>query len=411
MKLWLKYLLATVLGILLGFILPLNGGDTEVFFATVYTYVLHVGRYLVFPLVFFGLTIGTYELWLEKKFFPVYGRMLGYSMISAVAASAIAAIFVAVFSPERVPIIIEEAELRSLPGLGEQLQQIFPKNLFAIFSNSGDFLLPVFVFAVILGLGLLNNRSVSAPVIDVLESLSRIIHNMNRIMLQILSFGLFFMMAYRTSQLRGMADLELFNQLLLVVIGAAVFVIFLLIPLLLYLAGNRTRNPYLWLFGTLPAALSALLSGDLYFGVSSAEGTVSNNMGVQPKAGSAMIPLGAIFSRSGTALVTTISFILILRSYSSLDVTLLQFFWIMGSSILISFMLGTVPGNAMVVSLSVISAWYGQGLEEGFLILLPIAPILTALAVLLDSMVILTNIQLVADHEKLAEQVSSRDFL
>jgi hypothetical protein len=65
----------------------------------------------------------------------------------------------------------------------------------------------------------------------------------------------------------------------------------------------------------------------------------------------------------------------------------------------------------MVVSLSIISMWYGQGLEEGFLILLPIAPILTALAVLLDSMVILTNIQLVADHENLADAVNPRDFL
>jgi aerobic C4-dicarboxylate transport protein len=219
------------------------------------------------------------------------------------------------------------------------------------------------------------------------------------------------MMVYRTSQLRGMADLELFSQLLLVVLGAVIFVIFLLIPLLLYLAGDRKRNPYLWLFATIPAALSALLSGDLYFGISSAEGTVTENMGVKRWAGSAMIPLGSIFSRSGTALVTTISFILILRSYSSLDITLLQFIWIMGSSILISFMLGTVPANAMVVSLSIISMWYGQGLEEGFLILLPIAPILTALAVLLDSMVILTNIQLVADHENLADAVNPRDFL
>ncbi len=409
MKLWLKYLLATIVGVLVGFLLPLNGGDTEVVLSTIYGYVLNLGRYLVFPLVLFGIIIGTHELWLGKKFFRVYGRMLILVVLSSVAASLIGALFVTVFSPERIPIIIEEAQVSPLPSIGNQFLMVFPKNLFGIFTGTGDFLLPLLVFGVLLGL--LYNRSFSAPVIDLFESVSRIFYNMNRILLEILTPGIFFMALYRTSQLRGMADLELFSQLLLVILVAVIFCIFVLIPLLLYLLGNRERKPYQWLFSTFPSAISALLSGDLYFSIASNEGTVHQNMAVSRAGGSAMISLGAIFSRSGTAMITTISFFLILRSYSSLDITLLQFFWIVGGSIIISFMLGTVPQNGMVVSLSIISGWYGKGLEEGFLILLPIAPILAAFAVLLDVLVMLMNIQLVADREKLSEPVKMGELL
>lgn len=411
MKLWMKYLIAAAAGILLGILLPLNGGDTEVYLQNLYTYVLHIGRYLIFPLVFFGLTIGTYELWLENRFFNVYGRSLAYIVTAALGSGIIGAVFVAVFSPDRVPIIIEEAQVTPLPGLAEQFSRVFPKNLFTVFTGSGDFLLPLIIFAVILGIGLLRNRSVSAPVIDVFESLSRVFYNLNRVILEILSIGLFFMAAYRTSQFRGMADLELFTQLLFVVIAAVIFVLFILIPVLLYFLGSRERNPFLWLFSAFPAGISALISGDIYFTLSSAHGIVGENMGIQQKAGSAMLPLGAVFSRSGTTLVTAISFVLILRSYSSLDITFVQYIWIIGSSILISFMLGTVPGSGMVVSLSLISAWYGQGLEEGFLILLPIAPILTALSVLVDVIVILLINQLVADRESMVRNVTVKDYL
>lgn len=410
MKLWLKYVLAVIFGIVFGVVLPLNGGDTEVFFSTFFTYVLHLGRYIVFPLVFFGLAIGTYEMWLEKKFLPVYGRMLLYSLLSAVAASILAVFSVIIFSPERVPIIIEETDVHSLPSLGQQFQTVFPKNLFSIFSNNGDFLLPVFVFAVILGIGFLYNRSMSAPVIEIFQSSSRIFINLNKMLLEILSVGMFFMASYRTVQLRGMADIELFRQLLLVIIGTVLFIVLVIVPLLIYLLGNRSRNPYTWLFATLPVVITAILSGDMYFSIPVAERTLNEDLQVPRRVTSALLPFGSIFSRSGTALVTTMSFILILRSYSSLDISFLQYFWIMGASILLSFMLGSVPGSAMVVSLSIISSWYGQGLEEGFLILLPIAPILTAIAVLIDALVNLVNIRLVTDHEKISESNIPGDF-
>ena len=411
MKLWLKYVLAMVCGVVLGALLPVYGGDTGLFFERIFTYMVHIGRYLVFPLLFFTIVVSTYELRIKKQFLHIYGKMFAYTLVSALTLTVIGAIFIAIFSPDRVPIIIEEAAVNLPPSLGEQILMVFPKNLFTVFTGDGDFLLPIIVFATIFGAALFHSQSLSIPIVETFESILQILHNMNRFFLEILSIGIFFMSAYRITQLKNMAELELFTWLLLVILLTVVLIIFLLIPGLLYFLGGRRRNPYTWLFATLPAALSALFSGDNYFTISSSIAALNENMNMDKKTTASIVSLGTVFSRSGTALITCMSFILILRSYSSLDVTFLQYLRVIGSSFVISFMLGAVSGNTIIVSLAILSTWYAQGLEEGFLILLPIAPILTSLGVLLDTIVMLFNCQLTVDRKGSAELPRIKDFI
>lgn len=411
MKLWLKYLLAMFVGILLGVFLPTYGGDTLRIFEKLFTHTIHIGRYLVFPLLFFTIVIGSFDLWVNKRFFHVYGRMIAYSFISALVLAILGAVIIAIAFPGPVPIIIEGAEIEFPPSLSDQILMLFPKNFFQIFTDSGNFLLPIILFAVFFGVALLYHRSFSKPLVETFEGISKILHSMNRVVLEVLSLGIFFMAAYRIIQLKDMVDLELFSRLLLIILVTTIVVIFVFIPVLLYFLGNRRHSPYTWLFATLPVALSALLSGDNYFTVSSTVAVLNKNMGSDTKITSAMTALGAVFSRSGVAMITSISFILILRSYSSLGITFSEYLWVIMSSVLISFMLGTTPGNGILVSLAIISGWYARGLEESFLILLPAAPILFSLSVLLDTMVILFNCQLVMYWEKKARPAKPGDFL
>jgi Na+/H+-dicarboxylate symporter len=95
-------------------------------------------------------------------------------------------------------------------------------------------------------------------------------------------------------------------------------------------------------------------------------------------------PLASIAGRSGTALVTSVSFFLVLRSYSSLEITFLQFLFVVTASVIVTLILGTIPNGRIQVGLALLSAWFGQGMEEGYLILQPVAPILISLAVIFD---------------------------
>lgn len=110
-------------------------------------------------------------------------------------------------------------------------------------------------------------------------------------------------------------------------------------------------------------------------------------------------------------MVTVVSFIVILRSYSSLEIGLFQLIWIMVVSFFISFVLGAVPGSGTLVGIAVLSGLYGKGMEEGFLILKPIAPILISFGVFLDTIAAAFVSVLVSDRMKLTRKVESRDLI
>ena len=62
MKLWMRILIGSVVGIVLGLYLPLAGGDTLGVIGRITEIVISIGRYALFPLVFFGVAIGVFEL-------------------------------------------------------------------------------------------------------------------------------------------------------------------------------------------------------------------------------------------------------------------------------------------------------------------------------------------------------------
>ena len=72
MKIWIKVLLGIIIGIILGVFLPV-GGNEQATMDYISALLIRIGRYIIFPLVFFSLVIGTYELKREKKLFSVYG--------------------------------------------------------------------------------------------------------------------------------------------------------------------------------------------------------------------------------------------------------------------------------------------------------------------------------------------------
>jgi Na+/H+-dicarboxylate symporter len=182
---------------------------------------------------------------------------------------------------------------------------------------------------------------------------------------------------------REIVDPSLFFELLLIISLLAGFFIFIVYPLLFYFLTGR-ENPFKWLYGILPAFLAAFFSGDGYLSMGMLMYIGKKNNGVPRKIGSASYSFLAIFGRAGTAMITGICFIIILKSYSSLGITFSQFLWVIFMSFSISFILGAVPGLGVLAGLSLLSSIYGRGVEDWYLILNPIMPVLISFGVLLD---------------------------
>ena len=408
MKIWIKTLIGIIIGVLLAIFLPHTAGVQGVF-RFLSQLVVQVGRYLIFPLVFFGLVIGTYELRRSQKLGPVYGRMLLYLVLSTLLLVLIGVATVLIFSPARIPILIEKDHVLQVPGFQELLLRIFPSNLFSIFVESGNLLLPVLVFSFLLGVNLEYDARIVTPVLQLFDSLSRIFYHINSLLVELLGIGL---IAVTTNLLLsiGSYDLSLFRQLLTIISIDVLLIVFGVYPIILYLAGEK-ENPFRWLYAAMAPILTALVTGDGYLSLTMLIKHGKESFGVPRRVGSAVYPFFAYFGRAGTAMITSVSFILILKSYSSLEITFLQVLWTIGFSFLVSLALGPVPGASAFVAVSLLCGLFGKGLQEGYLILNPIAPLLISAGVLLDVLTSAFVALLISRHAEVWEEVDVFEFI
>ena len=87
-----------------------------------------------------------------------------------------------------------------------------------------------------------------------------------------------------------------------------------------------------------------------------------------------------------------------------------QISWVAAVAFLLSFTLGGVPGSGVLVALALMSSLYGRGLQEGYLILLPIAPLLMSVAALLDTTVAALASVVIGRQLGVARDLAVRDF-
>jgi aerobic C4-dicarboxylate transport protein len=105
------------------------------------------------------------------------------------------------------------------------------------------------------------------------------------------------------------------------------------------------------------------------------------------------------------------SMLIIISSYSSLEITLLQVIWVFVFSFLLSFALSAAPRMGVYVLLTLLCKFYGRGLEEGYMLLIPILPILSCFAALIDTAVITLVTRLTAFQEDLVDHVSPKHYI
>lgn len=405
MKLWLRLSLGTLAGILLGLLIPLSGGDSMDVFTDLAHLVINIGRYIVFPLVFFSAALGIYELWIENKLGKTTLHFVLIVPAITLAVVLVGVILAFIFSPDPIPNTPKEAEALVLPSLLELLENIFPANFLSVLVTDGGYLLPVMIASLFIGLAFHYQRAHAEPSIDLFDSFSRILFRISGYIIEFMTIGFAVLGGWRILQLRTSSD-GTFLQIALLCIGLTVLVGFIMFPLILYFVGGR-KNPLPWLRGLFIPVTAAALSGDNYFALPSMihEGKLSHL--IPRKIGSTAYPLTIMFARAGTAAITAMSFLLILKSQGPLEVPFDQVLWIIGASVLASFLLAGIPASGVLFALALISQWYGQRIEEGYLILLPAMPFLIAAGAVLDVMAASFAVTLVSKINDLEMKATS----
>ena len=383
MKIWLKTALAAAAGLLIGILLSRGGGELAELLPRLSRVALQIGRYAVFPVVFFGVVMSTHELRSGGAALRVYGRLALYVAGSSALLTAVGLASVLLLAPQRIPIVvIVEHSPRAAAGLIDIVGATFPGNLFQALVNDGSMLLPLLALGLILGAHLDFDDVVRRPVTELFDSLCRIFFQINALVVELFWVAIVVIAAAAVVQL-GHAELALYRELI-VVLAVDVTVLYLgVFPALLYLLGERT-NPYRAIYAALGPALTGLISGDPYVSLGSLVVHGRESFRLPRRVTAAVYPLCAVFGRAGSALVTGIGYLMVLRSYTSFEITVEQLLWAALFTFLLSFVAGAVPGLGAMVSLTLLWSLSGNGLADGPLIMQPVLPLLTGVAVLLD---------------------------
>jgi Na+/H+-dicarboxylate symporter len=386
MKIWIKLLAGSILGIVIGFLLPAENQQVLAALLWLEKLALGIGRYAVIPVLVFSLTVAVYELRQDGQFWTQAGRnfllIIGSSLFVIVSGILVTLIF----SPGRIRVErVEQLDVINLSA-AENITDLFPSNMFGVLAGDGVYLFPVCVFAFFLGMGLNYDRNYTKPVISLVDSLSRIFYHIASFFSEILGFVMIALSAYWAIRFHSVLRAEVFGSLI-VMLGVFSLVLgFGILPLFLYILHPKV-NPWSVLYGCLGPAVAAFFSGDINFSFPVLLRHTKENFGARRRSNAVSLTLFTTFCRGGSAMVAAAAFIVIIKSYSYLRIPTLDLISIGLRAFLISFLLARHPGDGAYTALAALCMGYGGGeYRSSYLILKPLAFYLIAVGTFLDVM-------------------------
>lgn len=402
MKIWLKYLIGIVLGVLSALILPFGSlqGVSTLSFVT--EFVIRIGRYTLIPLLLFSGIMAVYRLNDAKLIGKTSLWTFSVIIISSVLLTIIGFISIVVIKLPRIPIITEKVSQVTSIDFPNLIRSMIPFSSFESLSE-GAFLLPCFIFALIIGAGCCMEHSNLKPILSLTDSFSELFFNISSIVIDFMSIGMIAIMCNWTIQFKSIIKSGVFTPLILMLTANFVLIVGIIYPLLVKKL-CRGGKPIKVLSSCVVPFFISFFSGDTNLTLSANMRLGKEKLGIRQRTNGFVYPLFSIFARGGSALTVIISFVVIWRSYSPLNIDFIDMLWISGTALLLSFLLGGMPTGGTFVALTVLCTMYGRGMETGYLLLKPAAPIIGSFAALLDTATAMFGTYIVANNTKTIER-------
>jgi len=407
MKIWIKYLIATLIGAIAGSVMPLGDGSTLNVLAQV---LMNVGRYVLLPLTFFSVAVASFELHEERRLHRVWLKTALVAVASVIAFSLIGLAGAIALSPGRIPLSTDSIHpVDAIPRLLDIAGSVVAEDAFSTLRRF-DFIVPAAIFAIILGLAFSFDRTATKPVVTFFDSMSRILWQINSFFVEIFPLPLIVLAAARTVSIARTPRLAVFASLFGAVAIETAVAVLVIIPLALWLS-DRKANPYKTVFALVAPALAGLASGHGYVQAGAAAKHLKESLGVRRRAGAIALPFALALGRAGTAMVTATAFVTVLNSYSNLGLGPSAFFWVILAVPACALLLGAAPSAGPITAIAALCGAYGRGFESGYILLVPVALPLAMAAGFIDALVSACVVQAVARSEGFAHAKELRHFI
>lgn len=409
MKLWIKYLLGIILGIAAAAVLPTENPTVCSALETLNEFSVRFGRYTLLPLLFFAVSAAVFKLRATKTL----GKTALWTAItiagSTLILTTLGLLSILIVKLPRIPITGDK--ITDVPGIGLKslVMQLFPYSGFETLKD-GAFLLPCFIFAGFAGAGCASDQVSSKPVISFLESASKLCYSIMGFFVEWLSVGMIAISAWWFVGSQEIFTAKLYMPLIIMLTVDFIIAAGIIFPLITHFVCND-QHPYHVLYAAVTPLLAAFFSGDSNLSLQVNLRHVRESLGANSRSADVTVPLFSIFARGGTSLVTSICFVMILRSYSSLGFSAVDVLWIFVSTFLISFILGGIPKGGTFIALSILCSVYGRGFEAGYLLLRPAALIFCSFASLFDAASAVFGSYIVAVKTKQFEHIDVKHYI
>ncbi|MBR5932385.1 MAG: dicarboxylate/amino acid:cation symporter [Treponema sp.] len=402
MKIWIKYLIGVALGLAAAFILPLDSQIGSSVLAFITEIVIRIGRYTIIPLLFFSGIMAVYRLNDAKIVGKTALWTVSVIVSSTLLLTVLGFISIVLIKLPRIPIITEKVSQVTTLNIQDLIRQMIP---FSSVNSliDGEFFLPAFIFALIVGAGCCMEHSNLKPILSLTDSLSELFFNISTVVTDLLSIGMIAIMCNWTVQFRAVILRGVFNPLIIMLTVDFILVAGVIYPLIVR-SLCRGGKPLKVLSACVVPFLTAFFSGDTNLTLPINMRLGKEKLGIRQRTNGFVYPLFSIFARGGSTLVVIISFVVIWRSYSTLPIEFPEMLWISGTAFILSFLLGGMSTGGTFVALTVLCTIYGRGMETGYLLLKPAAAIIGSFAALFDAATTMFGTYIVANNTKTIER-------
>lgn len=409
MKVWIKYLIGVALGVLAAFILPAENAAFANAVSFLTELFIRIGRYVVVPLLFTSAIVAVSKLRTSKLLLKTTWLTVLIIVASSLILTLIGLISILLVKLPRIPITVDvatEAFNLNVKGL---ILSLFPYSGFGAVME-GSFLLVCLIFAFIIGWESASEETTFKPVFVISDSFSNLFYNIAAFFTEIMSILCIAIVCYWTMDFRNVIEPGIYTPMIIMFIVDFIVVAGIIYPIILHFVCHDP-HPYKVLFASIAPLILSFFGGDSNLVIPLANRHLRDSLGIRRRCRGFTYPLFAIFARGGSALVTTISFILIWRSYSSLSIPMSDILWIFGLSFGLSFLLGGIPSGGAFVLLTILCSKYARGFETSFLLLKPASVIICSFAALFDTLTAMVGTYIVAVKTKNIEHHSIIHFI
>lgn len=409
MKVWIKYLIGVALGVLAAFILPTENAAFANAVAFLTELFIRVGRYVVIPLIFTSAIVSVSKLRTSKLLLKTSWLTVLIIIASSLILTLTGLLSILLVKLPRIPITVDVATDAFNLDVKGMILSLFPYSGFEAL-REGSFLLVCLVFAFIIGWESASEETAFKPVFVISDSFSNLFYNIANFFTEIMSILCIAIVCYWTIDFRNVIEPGIFTPMVIMFIVDFVIIAGIIYPLILRFVCHDPR-PYKVLYASLAPLILSFFSGDSNLVIPLANRHLRDSLGIRRRCRGFTYPMFSIFARGGAALVASISFILIWRSYSSLSIPVTDILWIFGLSFGLSFLLGGIPSGGAFVLLTIICSKYARGFETSVLLLKPASMIICSFAALFDTLTAMVGSYIVAVKTKTIEHHSITHFI